>query len=116
MADPAYNAGEICKGLKEAYAKGAKIIVFPELCITGYTCGDLFRFFVARHEMSCLIELRIGWDITLRDKSQHLCKDVYREMLVKSSSAKLIAGYVYASAGEGESTQDLVFGGHNPQD
>ena len=42
VADPAYNAGEICKGLKEAYAKGAKIIVFPELCITGYTCGDLF--------------------------------------------------------------------------
>ena len=34
-------------------------------------------------------------------------------MLVKSASAKLIAGYVYCSSGEGESTQDLVFGGHN---
>jgi len=40
-------------------------------------------------------------------------KDVYREMLVKSTSAKLITAYIYASAGEGESTQDLVFGGHN---
>ena len=42
VADPVYNAAEISKGIKEASAKGAKIIVFPELCITGYTCGDLF--------------------------------------------------------------------------
>lgn len=28
--------------MKEAAGNGAKIIVFPELCITGYTCGDLF--------------------------------------------------------------------------
>ncbi len=42
VADPVYNAGVICERLEEAYAKGAKIIVFPELCITGYTCGDLF--------------------------------------------------------------------------
>lgn len=27
---------------KEAAAKGAKLITFPELCLTGYTCGDLF--------------------------------------------------------------------------
>lgn len=40
-------------------------------------------------------------------------KDEYRELLVKSVSARLICGYVYTSAGEGESTQDLVFGGHN---
>ena len=40
-------------------------------------------------------------------------KDEYREMLVKSASARLLCGYIYASAGEGESTQDLVFGGHN---
>ena len=42
VADPAYNAEVICAGLEDACAKGAKIIVFPELCITGYTCGDLF--------------------------------------------------------------------------
>ena len=28
--------------IDEAQEKGAKILVFPELCITGYTCGDLF--------------------------------------------------------------------------
>ena len=42
VADPVYNGEEICRKLEEAYAAGAKIIVFPELCITGYTCGDLF--------------------------------------------------------------------------
>ena len=42
VADPAYNAEVICKRLEEAYTSGAKIIVFPELCLTGYTCGDLF--------------------------------------------------------------------------
>ena len=42
VADPVYNVKEVCKGIEEALAQGAKIIVFPELCLTGYTCGDLF--------------------------------------------------------------------------
>ena len=42
VADPEYNAKEVCRGIGEACAKGARIIVFPELCLTGYTCGDLF--------------------------------------------------------------------------
>ena len=41
-ADCAYNTSEIVKLAKEAAAKGAKLITFPELCLTGYTCGDLF--------------------------------------------------------------------------
>lgn len=40
VADPKYNATVICEELDKAYVKGAKIIVFPELCLTGYTCGD----------------------------------------------------------------------------
>ena len=42
VADPIHNAEMICARMEEACEKGAKIIVFPELCITGYTCGDLF--------------------------------------------------------------------------
>ena len=42
VADCEYNAEQICKKMKEAAALGSKIIVFPELCITGYTCEDLF--------------------------------------------------------------------------
>ena len=40
-------------------------------------------------------------------------KDRYRRELVSSQSARLLCGYIYADAGEGESTTDLVFAGHN---
>ncbi len=39
-------------------------------------------------------------------------KDSYRRQLVTMQSAKLLCGYVYSSAGEGESTSDVVFGAH----
>lgn len=42
LADPKHNKNLICEMLDEAEKKNAKVIVFPELCITGYTCGDLF--------------------------------------------------------------------------
>lgn len=226
VADPEYNAKEICKGIEEACGEGAKIIVFPELCLTGYTCGDLFlqerllmqakealrmvadatqgsdalvfvglplekagklynvaaalqdgevlafipkrhipsyaEFYETRHfaagnevpesilyegeelpfgtnilfEADAVSGLTIGCEIcediwaplspgtlhalagatvivNLSASNETIGKDAYREMLVKSSSAKQITGYIYCSAGEGESTQDLVFGGHN---
>lgn len=40
-------------------------------------------------------------------------KNRYRESLIGGQSARLVCGYIYANAGEGESSQDLVFGGHN---
>ena len=40
-------------------------------------------------------------------------KDSYRRQLISQVSGSRILGYVYASAGEGESSQDLVFGGHD---
>ena len=226
VADPAYNAGVICEGLEEACAGGAKIVVFPELCLTGYTCGDLFlhqllleeasaqllriagatagrdvlafvglpveregklynvaaalwngevlgmvpkanipayaEFYETRHFaqgtgelLTCKLAgktipfstnilyacesmpgLVVGCEIcedlwvanspgtnhamkgatvlaNLSASNETVGKDEYRELLVKSSSGRLICGYIYASAGEGESTQDLVFGGHN---
>ena len=42
VADCAYNAGQMGKAFLSAAAKGAKLVVFPELSLTGYTCGDLF--------------------------------------------------------------------------
>ena len=42
VADCTANADEIIKNCFECAKNGAKLIVFPELCITGYTCGDLF--------------------------------------------------------------------------
>lgn len=40
-------------------------------------------------------------------------KDRYRRELVRVQSEKLISGYIYATSGDGESSTDLVFGGHN---
>lgn len=41
-ANPELNAAEIIKCMEEADKEGAGLLVFPELCLTGYTCGDLF--------------------------------------------------------------------------
>ena len=226
VADVAYNTENICKMIDETVANGAKVIVFPELCVTGYTCSDLFMqdillkeakealFKIADYtkEKDALIfigvplavdgelynvaaalnrgnilglttktflpnygefyemrQFRPGPDtarwITLDGKkipfgpqllfaaeqmeelvvSAEICEDVwspippstlaaregatvivncsasdetigkaaYRESLIEGQSARLICGYIYANAGEGESTTDLVFGGHN---
>lgn len=42
VADCKYNVQQIEKLIKEADSKGVEAVVFPELAITGYTCGDLF--------------------------------------------------------------------------
>lgn len=42
VADCTYNADQIIAKAKEAAQAGAKLAAFPELCLTGYTCGDLF--------------------------------------------------------------------------
>lgn len=226
VADPAYNAGIIIEKFQEAAKEGAKIIVFPELCVTGYTCQDLFlqdsllrgaeeglaavagatqgtdavvfvglalsvdsklynvaaavqngkilafipkihvpnyaEFYEARYFTpgpescthvnwrgqrvpfgshvlicpDCVAGLKIACEIcedvwaphtpstdhamagatvivNLSASDETVGKNDYRETLIVSTSARLSAGYIYASAGEGESTQDLVFGGHN---
>ena len=42
VGDCAYNAQRICEGISKAYDEGCKLVVFPELSVCGYTCGDLF--------------------------------------------------------------------------
>ena len=42
VADVQYNVENICYCIDEAHNKGVKFLVFPELCITSYTCSDLF--------------------------------------------------------------------------
>ena len=227
VADTKYNAELILDMMKESTRQGAKIVVFPELCLTGYTCQDLFlqerllqgakdalmklvkesasldaiffvglpfeilgklynvaavfshgevlglvpksylpnynEFYEARHfvsgaelatevvlpDGSCvpadrdllfvceqMPKLRIGvelcedlWTpnppsishalagasvlVNLSASNELTGKDSYRRELVNGQSARLLAAYIYASAGEGESTQDLVFSGHN---
>ena len=42
VADCTQNAGQIIALMKEEAAQGVKVLALPELCITGYNCGDLF--------------------------------------------------------------------------
>ena len=42
VADCIYNKEQVLEKIKEAYNQGAQVLCLPELCLTGYTCGDLF--------------------------------------------------------------------------
>jgi len=226
VGDCEYNAKEICRLIDKVHRKGAKLVVFPELCITGYTCGDLFwqslmlrqakeqllrikeytankdivaivglpmefegklynaaaviyggsilgiipkthlpnysEFYEARHfttgrEVSGEIELMdeaipFGTELLFKAVnldgfclSVEICedlwvpsppsvshamagatiianlsasdevtgKDIYRKNLIIGQSARLVCGYIYADAGEGESSTDFVYAAHN---
>ena len=226
VADPMKNSEQIVKKVKQAYQKGAKIIVFPELSITGYTCGDLFwhRALLedAHRAIESVLRATCDWEIVVavgapfawhnelyncafllykgeilgivpkqnipnyaefyeartfsagqqdvrtvlfRGRevpfggnllfccdtmpafkiAAEICEDMwvtpqpggnhtsagatvlinlsasnevvgkkeYRRNLVKSFSGRAVCGYVYADAGYGESTTDLVFAGHH---
>jgi len=57
-AEPEKNRDEIIRTAAEAAAAGAKLIVYPELALTGYTCGDLFRQdLLLDAAMACLCEI-----------------------------------------------------------
>lgn len=226
VADVKFNAANIISAIKSANREGAQLVVFPELCVTGYTCGDLFNqrtltdaaaaalsdiasategtsalvfvgapvvkdaklyncavaitggriigvvpksflpsygeFYERRHftpaeSYNSAVELGgdevpFGTDIIFTAENQRdftvaceicedlwvsdspsvrhckaganiivnlscsdetVCKAEYRRELVRMQSAKLIGGYVYCDAGDGESTTDMVFAGHN---
>ena len=225
VADVEFNTQNIINAMEEAQKNGAKILVFPELCVTGYTCSDLFDHSVLlKASRKALLEIAentndkdmlvfvgaplevngklynvaaamnqgeiIGFttktflpnygefyemrqftpgpqtvrEITFEGKkipfgpqilfqaegmeelvvAAEICEDVwspvppsiqaalegatvivncsasdetigkdtYRRALISGQSARLISGYIYANAGEGESTTDIVFGGH----
>ena len=226
VADCVYNAGQIVRELQAAAARGVKLAVFPEFCLTGYTCGDLFlqhtlqqgaleglqtvldvsreldtvvlvglpllvrgklyncaavlcrgrvlglvpktylpnygefyekrQFTAGSAEIEtvtvCGQEVPFGTSLLFRCRQMpsfvlgvELCEDLwsalppstfhalagatvianlsasdetvgkaeYRRALVENQSARLLCGYLYASAGHGESTQDMVFAGHD---
>ncbi len=81
----------------------------PELVFAAEICEDLW----APDPPSTQLALGGATVIAnLSASNETIGKDDYRKALVTDQSARLICGYIFASAGEGESTQDLVFGGH----
>ena len=81
----------------------------PELVLGFEICEDLWA-----PESPSVAMARAGATVicNLSASNEVLGKDRYRRQLVTTQSAKLLCGYLYASAGEGESTSDVVFGAH----
>ena len=226
VADCTYNAQQIIEAVRSADAQDVEILCLPELCITGYTCADLFfqptlqcgaldalrdileqtaplpvlfcvglpflhagklyncaaviqggrvlglvpkthlpnynefyearwfspapaencevqlwgqmvpfgskLLFCCRQDDSCKVAVELCEDLwaplppsmghalagatvilNLSASDEVVGKDSYRRALATGQSARLICGYVYADAGEGESSTDMVFSGHN---
>ena len=93
VADPVYNGTQICQRMEEACARGAKIIVFPELCITGYTCGDLFMQQLLLEEASRQL-LRIAEATAGRDALVMVGLPMEREGRLYNVAAVLWQGQV----------------------
>lgn len=82
----------------------------PELKIAAEVCEDLW----APNPPSVAHALAGATVIVNLSASNELTgKADYRRNLVAGQSARLLAAYIYACAGEGESTQDVVFAGHD---
>ena len=82
----------------------------PKLKIAAEICEDLWvpnppSVGHAYHGANLIVNLSASDEV--------VGKDSYRKSLVSAQSARLLCGYIYATAGEGESTQDVVYGSHN---
>ena len=82
----------------------------PSFCFGVELCEDLWTVEPPSGELARNGALIIA---NLSASDEVIGKADYRRMLVRSASARLLSAYIYTSAGMGESTQDLVFSGHN---
>ncbi|MDC7289499.1 NAD(+) synthase [Blautia schinkii] len=82
----------------------------PELTVAAEICEDLW---VPQPPSVGHTQAGAHIIVNLSASNEMVGKDSYRRSLVTGQSARLVCGYIYANAGEGESTQDLVFGGQN---
>ena len=82
----------------------------PELRVAAEICEDLWT-----PQPPSIAHALAGANVivNLSASDETTGKDRYRTALVAGQSARLLCGYVYASAGDGESTQDVVYSGHN---
>lgn len=107
--DP-FNTVKLC-GSEVCF--GARLLFsceqYPELTLGFEICEDLWVPDSPSTAMAQAGATIIG---NLSASNDLIGKDSYRRQLVTMQSAKLLCGYLYTSAGEGESTSDVVFGSH----
>ncbi|MDP2892368.1 MAG: NAD(+) synthase, partial [Bacillota bacterium] len=69
IGNPGYNAQNILALIEKAKENHAKVVVFPELCLTGYTCHDLFfqnkLLEEAESKLGFILEKTKAWDIVI---------------------------------------------------
>lgn len=96
----------------ESVPLGSKLLFkcenIPSIIIAGEVCEDLWV-----PNPPSISHALSGANIIINSSASNniVGKRVYREKMVGVYSKKLVCAYIYANAGEGESTQDLVFGG-----
>ena len=81
----------------------------PSLVVAAEICEDLW---VPNPPSTAAVQAGATVVVNLSASNELVGKADYRKGLVSSTSARLICAYAYASAGWGESTQDVVYGGH----
>ena len=98
----------------EAVPFGTKLLFccrqLPAFCLGVEICEDLWVPFAPSVGLA-LAGATVIANLSASDET--IGKAAYRRTLVTSQSAKLICGYLYADAGMGESTGDMVFAGHD---
>lgn len=100
--------------LGEEVLFGAKILFaceeISEFVVAAEVCEDLWA-----PDSPSVQHALAGATIIANPSASDECvgKADYRRLLLKAQSAKLLAAYLYADAGQGESSTDLVFAGHN---
>ncbi|MDE6108577.1 MAG: NAD(+) synthase, partial [Oscillospiraceae bacterium] len=82
----------------------------PELTVGIEICEDLWA---AEPPSGALARAGATLILNLSSSDEVAGKADYRRQLVTGQSARCVCGYIYADAGEGESSTDLVFAGHN---
>lgn len=82
----------------------------PEFVFAAEICEDLWMPCPPSTKHACAGATIIA---NLSASNETVGKEQYRRALITGQSGRLVCGYVYANAGEGESTTDVVFAGHN---
>lgn len=136
VADCEYNVTSIIESAKQACCAGAKVLVFPELCVTAYTCGDLFAQTTLIASATCGLEqirnasasldcvIVVGAPL-LRGASLYDCAvviskgrylgvvpKIYNTVVEKrwfESGAECLCGYIKISSEEVPFGRDLIF-------
>ncbi len=106
VADVTYNAAEICRLAGEAFEKGVSLVAFPELSLTGYSCGDLFGQSLlikgAEDEVRKIVEFSRGKSLTIVAGApvSYRCRLYSCAIVIRNGNIKGIVPKTYITAEE----------------